>query len=150
MAKLQNGFHRKIKIKEGGRSHNFNQQRAELRTRYLWHFRALGEDSSVEVLNLWVAQGSPFPRGHLRPPENTGIYIMIHNSNKISYETKTILWLGITTWGTILNGWNVRKVESHCLKKLRLLCWSLKCQTCFLETLAVQTSCASDDSSPTT
>jgi hypothetical protein len=37
-----------------------------------------------------------FPRGHLGSVKNSGIYIVIHNSIKISYEVakKIILWLG--------------------------------------------------------
>ena len=40
------------------------------------------------VLNLWeetpLGVEQPFHRGHLRPSENTDIYIMIHNSSKIT------------------------------------------------------------------
>lgn len=43
------------------------------------------------VLNLWVATlcicvcwgGGSFHRGHLRPLENMGIYMTVHNSSKI-------------------------------------------------------------------
>jgi hypothetical protein len=37
-----------------------------------------------------------FHRGHVRPLENTDIYISIYNSTKISYEVaiNIILWLG--------------------------------------------------------
>jgi hypothetical protein len=35
------------------------------------------------VATLWVVK-CPFHMGHLRPPENVVIYIMIHNSSKIT------------------------------------------------------------------
>jgi hypothetical protein len=49
---------------------------------------------NVEVMTpLGVEQ--PFPKSRLRPG-TTQIYIIIHNSSKISYEiaTKISLWLG--------------------------------------------------------
>lgn len=52
---------------------------------------------------LW-GSNDPFT-GHLRPLENTDIYIMIHNSDNHSYEVerKGILWLGVSpTRGTVL------------------------------------------------
>ena len=44
-------------------------------------------DAKTLALNLWVAiplKGvkCPFHRGHLRPLENTDIYILIYNSSK--------------------------------------------------------------------
>ena len=48
------------------------------------------------------------------------IFIMIHNSSKITYQiaTRIILWPGVTTaWGTVLNGHSIRKVENHCTKR---------------------------------
>ena len=71
------------------------------------------------VLNLWVNAEWPFHWGHLRPSENTEIYIMIHNSSKISYEVATSFMVGggvPTTWGTVLKGCSIRKVENHWYK----------------------------------
>lgn len=42
----------------------------------------------LEVLSLWVATPfgveQPFHRGHLKPLENTDIYVTIHSSSKIT------------------------------------------------------------------
>ena len=66
--------------------------------------------------------GQPFHKGHLRPLENTDIYIMIHNRGENhSYEEaiKITLWLGVTTtWGTILKGGSVGKVENHWAREI--------------------------------
>ena len=49
--------------------------------------------SKAVVLNLWIMTPfgikQPIHRGHLRSLENTDIYIMVHNSSKISYEIAT-------------------------------------------------------------
>jgi hypothetical protein len=46
--------------------------------------------SRIAVLRLWVTTPSeveqPFHRGHLRPSENTNIYITAHNDSK-NYKT---------------------------------------------------------------
>ena len=47
------------------------------------------------------------------------IYIMIHNSSKITVmkQQQKVLWLEVTTTrGTILQSHNIRKVENHCCK----------------------------------
>lgn len=47
------------------------------------------------IVNMGV--DGPFYRGHCRPSGISDIYIMIHNSSKITiFITKTILWLEVT------------------------------------------------------
>ena len=62
----------------------------------------------------------PFHRNCLRPPENTDIYVTIHNSSKkkYSYEVamKIVLWLGVSTAWSVLKGRSIRKVENCCLR----------------------------------
>ena len=52
-------------------------------------FISLYGSGSQPVAPFPVGVEQPFQRGHLRPLENTDIYIMIHNSSKISYEAAT-------------------------------------------------------------
>lgn len=47
------------------------------------HTKRGGGGFKTLVLNLWVSTQS-FHKGHLRPPENPNIYIMILNSNNIT------------------------------------------------------------------
>jgi hypothetical protein len=45
-----------------------------------------------------------------------------------SYEVvmNIILWLGVTTtWGTVLKGHSIRKVENHCLRDIYPVCYEL-------------------------
>ena len=84
--------------------------------------------SKAVVLNLWIMTPfgikQPIHRSHLRSLENTDIYIMVHNSSKISYEiaTKIILWLVLTiTWDSVLDSCSIKKVDKHCSKKSGIL-----------------------------
>lgn len=58
----------------------------------------------------------PFYRSHWRQTKTQDIYVTIHSSCKFSYEVskKIILWLGLTTQGTVLRFHNIRKVGNHC------------------------------------
>lgn len=56
-------------------------------------------------------------RVHLRPSENTDIYITVHNRSKISHEVavKIIFRLWVTTVrGMVLKGRSTKKSENHC------------------------------------
>jgi hypothetical protein len=72
------------------------------------------------IFNLWVVipfrVEQPFHRGHLRPWENTDIYIMIHISKiaVMKYQQKIISWLGVTiAWAIVLKSHSIRKAENH-------------------------------------
>ena len=80
----------------------------------------------TSVLNLWVVAPlgvkGPFHRGHLKPLENTDIYITIHNSGKIHLwsSNKKNFMVGIThhvLWGNsiteVKNHWNKRSLDER-------------------------------------
>ena len=72
---------------------------------YLYHSAVI---SRAVVLNLILFRGGD------RVTIGTVIYVTIHNSNK-TVAVKIILWLEVsTTWGTVLKGHSIRKVENHC------------------------------------
>lgn len=78
--------------------------------------RLYKNDSKTIILNLWVV--TPFGVSY-QISWISDMLITIHNSRKIIVikEQKIILCLWIlTTWGTILEGHSIRKVENHWLK----------------------------------
>jgi len=79
------------------------------------------EGSRTAALNLWVSTPlgvkRSFHRGHLRPSENTDVYLIIYNSREIMKYNEIILWLVVTaTWRTVLKDCSIRKVENHCFR----------------------------------
>jgi hypothetical protein len=78
--------------------------------------------SRAMVLKLWVATPLRVEWPHHGVTYQTfcksAVYIMIHHSSKIIVGTKIILCLwSTTTWGTVLEGLSIRKVENHCSRK---------------------------------
>jgi ribosomal protein L39E len=68
------------------------------------------------VLTVLGVEG-PFHKHHLRPSENTDIYIMIPNSSKITVmrqQRNNVMvggWVVTTTQGTVIS--SIRKVENY-------------------------------------
>ena len=63
----------------------------------------------------FVGSNDPFP-GAAWTIENIGIYIMIHNSSKITVMSRNEhnFTVGVTTRGTVLKGCSIREAKNHC------------------------------------